>query len=1109
MTHHNEDDFLLRMRTQIIQNELANIIGVSIRIINPNIAKIYYDFHNSSASKDAGMDESHTPEYSFDNYDLFEQFMLKADDNSKNIFKTISKDFAASKVIPREIFWYTYFSRQPIYLHMARNHPADENQTKAFYEAFLIKKVIDLNNEKEKSLIRFIDCWGLMCVLARVPVFLECKEKKDFHYFLFGLRPQVFPENEDDREKAIDKLLKKLPYDHVKSDKSVRDHISKIKQIEPQISEDQEKSQEVINDEKECFDYLEERAQMSMNVLERFKQTFDEPSSPHYLEMKSMKKQEWISLTRVFAFYEFKRQKDYFDNIFNSMKILDLDNIDMQTIAGTVTSDGKERLVLSSISRPDDDIKLKYNYLGTDYTIDGLKNESEPHYFRHRYSDKSNRYAFRFIESQKREQNKNGGNFLNAVTVLRNKDNKDLFSYGEQIGLALQSAYRRFVSRSDFYHQQWNARKVYALDRELTFDIRNQLPVDEKDTAIRVAMYSKIINRALRIAGGHVGVYITIDYHAGKLKPEARMDVHFSNPHNADKISELKGIDIHNSRFGMNCNQVIFNPNRYCMQKDAKNPSCCILKMFPDVKSCMCVPVPFNDRTMGIIHLQGRMKSQFNAVDVENIRNFADSMSPHLQHQHTLEALNELHTLGRLQDDKDMKTMMKELTNIICRTMLCDHASIWLWNTVERKLKLKHTTAKSLEPDEDGKEQAFIQMEEGIVGNALSNGGPKAYMDIAKFKKGDLKYGNILKAQGLNTLLVCRLYIPPDGLLGAITILNRERMDYGQSTQNYFKVLVDQISFVLFNLFETDKLREGIGHGIKASLNAIGGQANRLKFMVEKIPKRTNYLKTELINCLDSKFVSNNQKIEICKIINEEFFEYSSKESNLRYLKGKIIEDIEYEVGRGIRRTTDIMDFLSESQDTGHIVDMGKGDPVILTRKQKRLKLYNLIIRIIQVHRSALYDKKLKYDFKFIDETTDKNFSESTFKIWMTDDNFELIFGNVFLNAIKYSYEDGKIIVNVHICDDCFIIKVINEGVGIPEDNMHMIYDRGIRMREKWPSSFIDPGGSGYGLFIASTVALKYQIEVYCESSELLDDLHPKHGEKMEELFRTIFPCRS
>ncbi len=82
-------------------------------------------------------------------------------------------------------------------------------------------------------------------------------------------------------------------------------------------------------------------------------------------------------------------------------------------------------------------------------------------------------------------------------------------------------------------------------------------------------------------------------------------------------------------------------------------------------------------------------------------------------------------------------------------------------------------------------------------------------------------------------------------------------------------------------------------------------------------------------------------------------------------------------------------------------------------------------------------------------------------------DRVEQVILNIISNAIKYTHESGQVIVSLYKEGEKGVIKVSDNGMGIPKEDLPRIFERFYRVEKARTRSL---GGTGLGLSIASEI---------------------------------------
>ena len=123
---------------------------------------------------------------------------------------------------------------------------------------------------------------------------------------------------------------------------------------------------------------------------------------------------------------------------------------------------------------------------------------------------------------------------------------------------------------------------------------------------------------------------------------------------------------------------------------------------------------------------------------------------------------------------------------------------------------------------------------------------------------------------------------------------------------------------------------------------------------------------------------------------------------------------------------------------------------------------------------------KLDLLFKEKNQEVVYNIQEDMENIVVDKDGIEQVILNIISNAIKYTEINGKIEIHAYQNEDKLIIKVKDNGIGIPDEDQNRIFERFYRV-EKGRSREL--GGTGLGLAIAKEIVEAHEGNISLKST--------------------------
>ncbi len=140
---------------------------------------------------------------------------------------------------------------------------------------------------------------------------------------------------------------------------------------------------------------------------------------------------------------------------------------------------------------------------------------------------------------------------------------------------------------------------------------------------------------------------------------------------------------------------------------------------------------------------------------------------------------------------------------------------------------------------------------------------------------------------------------------------------------------------------------------------------------------------------------------------------------------------------------------------------------------QKSMHVSSVVNRVFDVLSETAENKKISLE----------NQVDTTISVWINSDHFELILRNLVANAIKFSHQQGKILINglYDESSQMYKINVTDSGIGITKTQLEKLFDSEPVVSTKGTAK---EKGTGLGLMLCKEFIEKNQGQIRIDSEE-------------------------
>lgn len=289
-----------------------------------------------------------------------------------------------------------------------------------------------------------------------------------------------------------------------------------------------------------------------------------------------------------------------------------------------------------------------------------------------------------------------------------------------------------------------------------------------------------------------------------------------------------------------------------------------------------------------------------------------------------------------------------------------------------------------------------------------------------------------------------------------LTIIHIENINYTRPEDYYYFVIIDTIILILFYLVVSNRFIFQLIPSLIFTLADLiliifikeGASVVTLNVIV------ISYLFVNLVGLLTGRLLHSNKRWQYLVVVDEK--KLSKKWADLDADRNKFLAVLSHDLRGPFLSFQGGLEILSEDnfeseeerkQYATNLYDSAKRISNLLENilSWSKIQIGNYSIKYSEFDIATVISQTIKlYDQIISEKRISVNMEiKSNIKLYTDKNIFELVFRNVFSNAIKFSNKSGSISIAAEVKVDNIILLIEDNGIGIPkkiQDNIFNLY---------------------------------------------------------------------